>query len=99
MSDFRFVHGDTIEDIITGFKGIVTGRADYITGCNQYSVTGRVEKDGAKQEHGHMWLDENRVKLDGAIGRMALPTLDQDNEDPIRKRDDNGGPQDTPSKQ
>ena len=96
MSKFLYEHGDTIADIITGFEGVVTGRADYITGCNQYSVTAKSEKTG-KQEHGHMWLDENRVRLNTRVDRVSLPSaIDQDQEDPVRK--DNGGPQDTPSK-
>lgn len=53
--------GSQAQDIISGFKGTVTGYVRYISGCNQYLVSGRVGKDGAlKESH---WFDEQRVKV------------------------------------
>jgi len=66
---YRFQHGDTVQDCITGFEGVITGRADYITGCNQYSVTTRLSGkksgehgDSCKEVEGR-WFDEDRLQL------------------------------------
>ena len=52
--------GQEAKDKITGFKGIVLGKCEYITGCNQYLIQPKVKKDG---EHvsGH-WIDEDRLE-------------------------------------
>lgn len=46
------------QDKITGFKGVVTGHADYITGCDQYLIQPGV-KDGEWKEA--RWFDEGRL--------------------------------------
>ena len=53
--------GQTVEDRITGFKGIVTGRVEYITGCNQVLLVPRVNSEGARIEA--EWFDEERVTV------------------------------------
>jgi hypothetical protein len=63
--------GQTVTDTITGFKGVVTGRCEYITGCNQVLLVPKVAEDGAYKE-GH-WFDEQRVEVDPAA---AIVTLD-----------------------
>ena len=35
---FIFKLGEILEDRVSGFKGICTGRADYLTGCRQYKI-------------------------------------------------------------
>jgi len=69
MARYMFQHGDTVADCITGFEGVITGRADYITGCNQYSVTTRLSGkksgehgDACKEVEGR-WFDEDRLQL------------------------------------
>lgn len=49
--------GATAKEIITGFEGVVTGRASYITGCDQYLVSPR---DGGKDPK---WFDEQRLEV------------------------------------
>lgn len=50
--------GMTVKDKITGFKGVVTGTCQYISGCNQCLVVPKVGKDGdSKDSH---WFDEQR---------------------------------------
>jgi len=61
--------GDTVRDRITGFEGVVTGRVEYITGCNQLLVSPRV-KDGAKQDA--CWFDEQRCEVDVSAERIVL---------------------------
>lgn len=38
--------GDKVVDVVSGFKGVVTGRAEYLTGCSQFSVS--AESDGQR---------------------------------------------------
>ena len=38
--------GHKVKDIITGYKGTVIGRAEYVTGCVQLCVVPPVDKDG-----------------------------------------------------
>lgn len=52
--------GDTARDTITGFMGVCTARAVYITGCNQVFVQPKLDKDG-KFVDGH-WVDEDRLE-------------------------------------
>ena len=70
MADFQFDSGEHVRDVVTGFAGIVTGRVDYITGCNQYLVQAKATKDGAVLDG--RWLDEQRlVRANGK--RVVLP--------------------------
>lgn len=54
-------HGQKVRDLITGFEGIVTGHADYITGCHQYLVQPTVASDGSAREG--KWYDEDRLRI------------------------------------
>ena len=52
--------GATAKDKITGLEGVVTGRATYITGCDQYLIQPRNTEKDAK------WIDEQRLDVSGA---------------------------------
>ncbi len=63
--------GFTVKDIVTGFKGIVTGQAIYITGCDQVSITSQC----GENDTGHtMWVDINRIKINQNLDRIVLDT-------------------------
>jgi len=62
--------GQTVTDKITGFAGIVTGRVEYISGCNQCLVTPRVGADGAFKEA--QWFDEQRLHVDTSMAILVL---------------------------
>lgn len=51
--------GQTVKEQITGFKGVITGRCEYITGCAQCLVQPPVRKDGTRIEA--VWFDEPRL--------------------------------------
>lgn len=53
--------GDTVRDKITGIEGIVTGRCEYITGCNQYLVQPKAQNKVEKPKN--YWFDEDRLEL------------------------------------
>lgn len=60
MPQFRLPLGVEVEDMITGFKGTITGRVEYLTGCHQYLVVSKVKKDGSGSLTG--WYDDGRLK-------------------------------------
>ena len=63
--------GREYKDKITGFRGICTGKAEYISGCSQVLITPKVKKgEGTKAE----WFDEQRLEQ---IGRKTI-TLDNE---------------------
>lgn len=62
--------GVTVSDRITGFRGVVTGRCDYITGCNQYLVAPQQLKDANVIDA--RWFDEQRLVVDENQARVAL---------------------------
>lgn len=51
-------------DKITGFEGTITGRAQYLTGCNQCVLVPTVDSDGKVRES--QWFDEGRIEIVGA---------------------------------
>lgn len=59
--------GQEARDKITGFKGIITGRAQYIYGCDQYCLVPPA-KDG--QLEATQWFDEGRIRV---IGKGVSP--------------------------
>lgn len=76
--------GDVVTDRITGFRGIVTGIVDYITGCRQALVAPSVE-DKNWRDGGGLWFDVPRLAiiehrtdlLDPEAGQMPMPGPDQ----------------------
>lgn len=65
--------GVEVEDRITGFKGRVTGRTDYITGCNSYLVQPRQKSDGTFVEG--KWIDEHRLLVVDARALVLEPPV------------------------
>lgn len=62
--------GMTVRDKITGFKGVVTGEVNYLTGCNQVLVAPPLGGDGALR--GSEWFDVQRVEVDHAFPAIQL---------------------------
>ena len=55
--------GVRAKDKVTGFEGLVIGKASYITGCDQYLLQPAVEAGKAdKKPEGH-WFDEQRLEV------------------------------------
>lgn len=59
--------GQKASDKITGFEGILVGRAEYLYGCTQYCIAppARDGKIGDSQ-----WFDEGRISI---LGKGVLP--------------------------
>lgn len=59
-------------DKITGFRGVITGHAEYLTGCDQYLIqpkTQGVKNDIYPEAH---WFDEGRLD----IGKIDIEQTD-----------------------
>ncbi|MNG03272.1 hypothetical protein D3C84_863440 [compost metagenome] len=54
--------GQIGKDKVTGFTGTITGRAQYLTGCDQYTLVPQV-KDGKLESA--QWFDEGRIEVIG----------------------------------
>jgi hypothetical protein len=52
--------GRTVKDQITGFEGVVTGRAEYITGCAQLLVQPKMRANSFVEPR---WIDEDRCDV------------------------------------
>lgn len=63
--------GVTVEDVITGFKGTVTGIVHYITGCDQALVAPR-GLDGDGKIRDSQWFDVQRLVVDAKVARIVL---------------------------
>lgn len=55
--------GQLAKDAVTGFEGVITGRAQYLYGCDQYCIVPRINKDGKMGES--QWFDEGRIRIIG----------------------------------
>lgn len=57
----KFQLGDKVRDTVTGFEGIVTCKNEWLNGCLQYCVKGKVKKDKSIPEG--EWIDEGQLTL------------------------------------
>ena len=48
------------EDIITGFKGVITQKSFHVTGCVQYGIRGEAINNQIPHIH---WFDVSRIKV------------------------------------
>lgn len=60
--------GVFVADEVTGFRGIVTGKASYLTGCDQYLVQPKSKQAGEGNEADYTWVegrwfDVNRLRF------------------------------------
>jgi hypothetical protein len=65
-----FIHelGKEAKDKITGIKGVIVARIEYLFGCNQYGISPRAGKDGKRLDT--EYFDEGRIEI---IGKGVTP--------------------------
>ena len=64
--------GQEGKDKITGFKGIITSRHQYITGCDQYALTPKMKKGELGE---NIQFDEGRIEITGpGINKAEVKT-------------------------
>lgn len=78
--------GDMVVDRLTGYRGVVTGRAEFLYGCIRLQVQSEAMKDGKPVEE--CWFDEDRMGPDPAAAVPAPPSA------PERR----GGPTSNPTR-
>lgn len=61
----KFVLGQRVRDVVTGFEGIAIGRVVYINGCHQYLVKPRceVKKDEPMKQPEGWYIDDQSLEL------------------------------------
>lgn len=81
----RIKLGQKVEDVVSGFTGIATGKNEWLNGCLQYCVVPRIDKDG-KKESG-TWIDEQQLKVvdDGILNTEGFLSKVQDVVDKLSK--------------
>ena len=68
--------GKQVKDKITDFEGIATSKHIYLTGCNQYGVQPKIDKDGKIPEL--RYFDEARLVVTG-VGISAEEVTGEEN--------------------
>ena len=61
--------GDLVHDEISGFKGVVVGRCQYLTGCNQALVQPMSQLPLDKKPEAE-WFDETRLDVTHDVAVM-----------------------------
>lgn len=73
QSIFKFNLGDEVKDIITGFRGVIDSRTQWLNGCTRYGVQpSKLTKDGNVQDA--RAFDEQQLQLVKAA-RIAVTPL------------------------
>ncbi len=62
--------GKWAKDTVTGFSGVITGYATYLTGCGQYSILPGYEGKGSYPTA--CWIDETRIEIDESVKRIVI---------------------------
>lgn len=60
-TNWKFKLGEKVKDRVTGFKGTITSRIEYLNGCLQYCVEPKVGKEGKKMDY--QYVDEGQLEL------------------------------------
>lgn len=63
---FKFGLGDEVKDKVTGFKGAISGRTEWLYGCRRYTVQPTKLKDGKPMDP--LGFDEAALILIKAAG-------------------------------
>lgn len=59
--EFEYELGLEAKDKVTGFKGIITWRVNYLTGCDQYGLQPPVNDKGEESKGNQ--FDANRIEI------------------------------------
>lgn len=61
QTEFKFTLGSEVKCTITGYKGVVIGRTQWLHGCNTYMVKSKGLKDGKPMDS--VAFDEAALEL------------------------------------
>lgn len=54
--------GDSVKDKVTGLKGIVVAKVEYLNGCIQFCVKPKMKKNGTESPNGE-YIDYQQLKI------------------------------------
>lgn len=70
MTIWEFDLGTCVKDRVTGFKGTITARIEYLNGCLQYCIESKLDKEGKIQKH--QYIDEGQLKfISGPVIKLS----------------------------
>ena len=78
---FKYSLEDEVKDRISGLKGVIMARCEYLNGCLKYEVQPKGLKDAKMQES--YWIDEQQLVIVKALN--------------AEKSKPGGGPMNTPT--
>lgn len=85
---FKFELGTRVKDVITGMSGVVMGRSNFITGCDQYGISPtKLGKDGTRPDW--EYFDENRLVVSGKGIKLPKDKEDKTGTKKVRGFDGN----------
>lgn len=70
--DFKFKRGEPVVDVITGFRGYIISRTDYITSCNRYCVQPILDEKSPAILPRSEFFDETTLILDRSRTKIIL---------------------------
>ena len=71
---FKFSNGEEVEDVVSGFTGIVDCVSLWLNGCRRYSVQPKM-KVGETVKPESLWIDEESLlKLSDGVKNKIEPT-------------------------
>lgn len=72
--NFKFENGEEVQDVTSGFKGIINCVSMWLNGCKRYSVQPKM-KEGENTMPDAMWVDEESlVKISDRVKKKVEPT-------------------------
>ncbi len=72
--EFKFDNGEEVEDLVSGFSGIIDGCCLWINGCRRYSVQPKIKKREVDKPDS-IWIDEESLlKISDGVNKKITPT-------------------------
>ena len=63
--------GQKGRDAITGFEGVIVGKVEYLTGCNQVLLVAPAKEGKGGESH---WFDDSRIEVtDRSVITLPAP--------------------------
>ncbi|WP_306131091.1 hypothetical protein [Roseovarius sp. MMSF_3350] len=66
--------GDEVQDVVSGFAGIVTAKNEFLNGCRRACVSPPVDKEGKFVEERWFDIEQLRVIQRGKVARKPANT-------------------------
>lgn len=86
MNGFKFELGTKARDKVTGYVGIIIGRAEWLYGCRRYSLQSQEMKDG--KPVGALALDEDAIEVIEAAPPHKMKRTGGPGRDSVARRSD-----------